>query len=78
MDLHRVVLSFLFVAKFDQITKSPLISEALALSEAVDASVLIAAMLQETFRLPRLPEVICKIDNTSLVETINSSNLVND
>ena len=35
-------------------------------------------MLQETFRLPRLPEVLCKTDNASLVETLNSSNLLSD
>lgn len=35
-------------------------------------------MLQEIFRLPRLPEVLCKTGNASLVETLNSSNLVSD
>ena len=64
--------------KLDRVTKSPLASETLALGEAADAGVLIAAMLQETFRLPRLPEVLCKTDNASLVETLKSSNLVSD
>ncbi|GAB1597641.1 hypothetical protein Ahia01_000040700, partial [Argonauta hians] len=48
------------------------------LSEAADAGVLISAMLQEIFRLPKLPEVLCKTDNASLVETLKSSNLVSD
>ena len=34
-------------------------------------------MLEETFRLPRLPEVLCKTDYVSLIDTLNS-NLVSD
>ncbi|GAB1599998.1 hypothetical protein Ahia01_000277300 [Argonauta hians] len=64
--------------KLDRVTKSPLASETLALNEAADAGVLISAMLQEIFRLPKLPEVLCKTDNASLVETLKSSNLVSD
>ena len=64
--------------KLDRVTKSPLASETLALSEVADAAVLIAAMLQETFKLSRLSEVFCKTDNVFLVETIKSSNLVSD
>ena len=45
MDIHRVVLSLLFVA---------LVSKILALGEAAEADVLIAGILQEAFRLPRL------------------------
>ena len=44
--------------KLDWVTKSPSASETLVLSKATDAGVLIAAMLQETFRLPWLPEVL--------------------
>ena len=40
--------------KLDQVTKSPLTSETFALSEAAEAGVLIAAMLPETFRLPKV------------------------
>ena len=78
MDLHRVVLSFLFVAqwtewllyagyqkKLDQITLNPWASETLTLSEAAESGVLIATMPQETFRLPRLLEVFYKTDNAS-------------
>ena len=63
MDLHRVILSF-FVhdmtnrmapilrssKKLDRVTKSPLASETLALSEV---AVLIGTTLQEAFRLPK-------------------------
>ena len=35
-------------------------------------------MLQEIFQLLRLPEVLCKTDNSSLVETLKSSNQVSD
>ena len=64
--------------KLDWITKFPLASETLAFSEAADAGVLIAVMLQKIFKLPRLPEVLCKIDTVSLVETLKSSSLVSD
>ena len=64
--------------KLDRVTKNSLASEALTLSEAADVGVLKAAMLQETFRLPRLPEVFCKTDNASLVETLKLSNLVSE
>ena len=91
VDLHSVVLSFLFVARqiecllyaghqknLTEYQKRPLAPETLALSEAAEAGVLITAMLQESIRLPRLPEILCKIDNASLVETLKSSNLVSD
>ena len=64
--------------RLDRVTKSPIASETLALSEGADAGVLIAAMLQETFKLPKLPNVNCKTDNASLVETLSSDNLVKD
>ena len=89
MDLDRVILSLLFVAqltewllyvgyqkKLDRVIKSPLASETLALSEAAKAGVV--SKLQETFRQLRLPEVLCQTDNASLVETLESSNLVSD
>ena len=43
-----------------------------------DAGFLIGAMLQEVFRLPSLPPVLCKTDNASLVETLHTDNLVQD
>ena len=63
--------------KLDNRIKSPLSSETLVFSEAADAGKLIAAMLQEKFRIPRLPEVHCKTDNVSLAKK-KSLNLVND
>ena len=64
--------------KLDRVTKSPLASETFALNEGADAGVLTAAMIQEVFQLPKLPDVLCKTDNASLVETLNSNNLVSD
>ena len=64
--------------KLERVTKSPLASETLALSEAADAGVLVSAMLQEIFKFSRLPKVICRTDNASLVDTLHSSNLVTD
>lgn len=64
--------------KLDRVTKSPLASETLALNEGADAGVLTAVMIQEVFQLSKLPDVLCKTDNASLVETLNSNNLVSD
>ena len=61
-----------------RVTKSPIASEALAVSEGADAGVLMAAMIQEIFKLPKLPIVRCKTDNASLVETLKTDNLVTD
>ena len=47
------------------VTKSLLTSETLVFNEAVDSDELIAAMLQEIFRLPRLTEVLFKTDSAS-------------
>ena len=62
----------------DKVTKSTLASETFSFSEATEAGVLIATMLQETFTLPRLSEILCKTDYASLFKTFNSSNLVSD
>ena len=64
--------------RLERVTKSPLASETLALSEAADAGLLIGAMLQEIFKLCKLPNVLCKTDNSSLVDTLNTTNLVSD
>ena len=48
-------------------------------SEGADAGVFSAAMLQEIYKVPRLPEVFCKTDNASQVKKkFNSANLVSD
>ena len=64
--------------KLDRVTKSPLASECLALSEAADAGFLIAVLLQEVFQLAKIPTVNVKTDNNSLVDTLHSDNLVSD
>ena len=64
--------------KLDQETKSPFASMIPTLSEAAKAGVSKVAILQETFRLPRRPKVLGKTDNTSLIETLNPSNMVSD
>ena len=53
-------------------------TETLVFREAVDAGVLIAAVLQEIVRLPRLHEVLGKTDSASPVEPLKSSNRVSD
>ena len=73
--MNRMVTICWSSKKLDQVTKCPFVSETLALCESAEAGVLIAAMLQETFMLP---EVLCKTDSVSLVETLNSSNQLSD
>ena len=53
-------------------------SEALALSEAADAGVLLASIWQHVFGLSVLPKVLCYTDSESLKETLYSSNVVSD
>ena len=62
--------------KLTRVTKSPLASETLALSEAADSGFLIASMVQEMFRLPSLPKVECYTDNGSLTETLQTSKII--
>ena len=86
--LVRVDSMFLFIMevhiiswqskKLNRVTKSPLASEALALSEAADAGVLIASIWQEVFGLSVLPRVLCHTDNESLKEALYSSKVVSD
>ena len=64
--------------KLTRVTKSPLASETLALSEAADSGFLIASMIQEIFRLASLPMVKCFTDNGSLTETLQTSKIVCD
>ena len=64
--------------KLTRVTKSPLASETLALSEAADSGFLIASMIQEMYRLASLPIVECFTDNGSLTETLQTSKIVCD
>lgn len=64
--------------KLNRVTKSPLASETLALSEAADAGFLISAMIQEIFQIPFLPEVECYTDNNSLNDTLKTTNVITD
>ena len=64
--------------KLNRVTKSPLASETLALSEAADTGFLIASMVQEMFCLSSMPRVECFTDNGSLTETLQTSKIVVD
>ena len=48
------------------------------MSEAADASFLIAVLLQEVFQLCKIPTVNVKTENFSLGDTLNPDNLVKD
>lgn len=72
--MHKIDPTNMLVIKKDYVRKCPLISETLALSEAADTRVLMTSMIQVMFQLLRLPEVICKADNS----LVNSTNLVNE
>ena len=67
--------------KLNRVTKSPLASETLALNEGADAGFLVAALIQEIFKLSFLSFlsfVECYTDNSSLEETIHTSNIISD
>ena len=53
-------------------------SETLALNEGADAGLLVAALVQESFKLSFLPSVECCTDNSLLEETIHTSNIISD
>ena len=71
-------IAFRCKKKLDWITKTPLVSETLSFSEVADTGILIAATLQEIFKLPRLLEVFCKTNKAFLVETLKPLNLVSN
>ena len=62
--------------KICRITKSPFASETLSLSEVTDADFMIASMAQEISCLSSLPSVLCKTDNSSLMETLHTIKLI--
>ena len=64
--------------KISRVTKSPLASETLALSEGADAGYLLATQIKEIFLLENLPQIRCVTDNKSLFETMQTSNLIKD
>ena len=64
--------------KLDRVTKSPLASETLALSEAADSGFLMSSLIQEIFGLSVLPPVHCFTDNESLTRALGTSNLISD
>ena len=53
-------------------------SETLALNESADAGFLVAALVQEIFKVSFFPSVECYTDNSSLEETIHTSNIISD
>ena len=64
--------------KLNRVTKSPLASETMELAEAADGGFLIASMVQEVFRLGRLPEIECITDNRSVTEFLKTSHVIQD
>ena len=64
--------------KICRVTKSPLALETLSLSEVADAGFMIASMIQEINCLSSLPSVLCKTDNSSLMETLHATKLIKD
>ena len=64
--------------KLHRVTKSPLASETLAVSEAADAGYLIACMISEIFKLPKPGTIKCYTDNKSLYESVQSATIPSD
>ena len=64
--------------RLNRVTKSPLASETLALSEGADAGFLVSALVQEIFNLPSLPLVKCYTDNRFLTDTLITTRVISD
>ena len=64
--------------RLNRVTKSPLASETLALSEGADAGFLVASLVQEIFNLPSLPLIQCFTDNRSLTDTLVTTRVISD
>ena len=64
--------------KLCRVTKSPLASETLALSEGADAGFLVASVVQEIHALPKMPPILCYTDNHSLMETLHTTKILQD
>ena len=64
--------------RLNRVTKSPLASETLALSEGADAGFLVSSLVQEVFNLPSLPLVKCYTDNRSLTDTLVTTRVISD
>ena len=69
------LLQFVGNLKSCRVTKSPLASETLAVSEAADAGYLIACMISEIFKLPKPGTIKCYTDNKSLYESVQSATI---
>ena len=61
-----------------RVTKSPLASETLALSEGADAGFYVSSLVQEIFNLPSFPSVKCFTDNRSLTDTLVTTRVITD
>ena len=48
------------------------------MNEGADSGFLVASLIQEIFRMPSRPVVKCFTDNSSLTETLKTSNIVSD
>ena len=64
--------------KLNRVTKSPLASETLAVSEAADAGYLVACMISEIFALSKPVTIKCYTDNKWLYESVQSTTIPSD
>ena len=64
--------------KLSRVTKSPLASEAAALSDSADSGFLVAMMLREIVPLRETPPVKCYTDSKSLVDHIQTCKITQD
>ena len=64
--------------KLNRVTKSPLASETMAVNEAADSGFLVAMMVAEVFNLSKRPDVTCRTDCKSLIDTSSTTHLLQD
>ena len=64
--------------KLNRVTKSPLASETMAVNEAAVSGFLVAIMVAEVFNLSKRPDVTCRTDCKSLIDTSSTTYVLQD
>ena len=61
-----------------RVTKSPMVSETMALAESADADQFVALMTKQIFGLKTVPTLFCKTGNKTLEEYLKSSKVIQE
>ena len=61
-----------------RVTKSPMVSETMALAESADADQFVTLMTKQIFGLKTAPTLFCKTGNKTLEEYLKSSKVIQE